>query len=142
MMGMKLRIYMFISPHPHWYCTAKLGVHYNLLLVLLLLLLLLLLGGCIRDREHNATPSISLQHKCLHVYCLMPDISCNAVNVIQWSSAPGWARQSQGIHIRYYLILGAITVTSKTCSVTSYMYNGRNGRNISIDLYLFCALAN
>ena len=31
------------------------------------MLLLLLLGGRIRDRVHNATPSISARHNCLHV---------------------------------------------------------------------------
>ena len=70
-----------------------------------ILLLLLLLGGHIRDL-HNAMPSISVRHKCLHVCYLMPNISCNAVNVIQWFSSSGWARQSQGNHIRYNLILG------------------------------------
>ena len=47
-------------------------------------LLLLLLGGCILDRVHNASPSISVRLKCLHVCYLMPDIYCNAVNVFQW----------------------------------------------------------
>ena len=51
--------------------------------------------------------------------------------IIQWSSSSGWARQSQGNPIRYYLILGAKKVTSKTS------YDGRNGRNISTDL-CFC----
>ena len=70
-------------------------------------------SGRIRDRARNNTPSISVQH---NVCCLMPTISCNAVNVSQWSSSPGWTRQSQGNYIRYYLILGAKTMTSKTCS--------------------------
>ena len=74
-----------------------------------------------------------LRQKCLNVCCLMPDTSCNAVNVIQWSSSSVWARQSQGNHIRYYLILGAKTVTSKTCSAT-------NGRYVSRDLcFVFCS---
>ena len=67
-----------------------------------LLHVLLLLGRHIQDRIHNAMPSISVRHKCLHICYLMPNISCNAVNVIQclWLG-----RQSQGNHIRYYLIL-------------------------------------
>ena len=71
--------------------------------------------------------------KCLYVCCLMPDISCNEVNV--YNSLVFFLSLGKGNYIRYYLILGAKIVTSKTCSATSY--NGRNGRSISID-FCFC----
>ena len=60
--------------------------------VTVLLLLLLLLGGRIRDRVHNALPNISVQHQSLHVCYIMPNISCNAVNIVQRSSSSVWAR--------------------------------------------------
>ena len=62
-------------------------------------LLQLLLGERIRDRVHNATPSISVSYKWLHVSYLMPNISCNAVNVIQWYRYTlKWQRYFESTH--------------------------------------------
>ena len=105
------RLEPFHSRYYFLYCSKQ------TVILLLLHVHVLLLGGHIRDL-HNATPSISVRHKCLHVCYLMPNISCNAVNVIQWFSSSGWARQSQGNH-RYYLILGA----KKKCYSAYINYN-------------------
>ena len=99
--------------------------------------LLLLLSGRIRDRVHNAAPLVFVHHQCLHVRYVMLDIPCYTVDVVQWPSFSGWARQSQADHVRYNLVFGTETVTSKTCSAMSC--NGRNGWYVSVDL-CFCSV--
>ena len=92
----------------------------------MILLLLLLLGGHIRDGVRNATPSIFVWHSvCMSAISCPISLAMQSIIitvVIQWSSSSGWARQSQVNRIRYYLILCAKTVTSKTCSATSYLH--------------------